>query len=105
MKPDPKTMTDANLMSQWGVATKAMNAAFRDLQAVSRIRAEYNRKSYLKLHRTEEGTRQYDAVQIDIDATEAAARKSFDAAASACSPYADEARLRGLVTDADRVKL
>ena len=104
MEPDLKTMTDATLKSKWSVAVKAMNAAYDDLQAVSRIRAEYNRRNYPQLHRTEEGKRQYDLVQSDIDATEAAARKSFHAAVAACGPYREEALRRG-VTDADWVKL
>ena len=94
---DLKTLTDAALWSQWAVATKAMNAAYRDLVAVSEIRAAYNVMNYLKLHRTEEGKRQYDLVQSDLDDTDAKARKSFDAAADICRTYRVEAERRGLV--------
>ena len=100
---DLKTLTDAALKSQWGVAVKAMNAAYGDVRAVSQIRAAYNVANYLKLHRTEEGKRQYDAVQSDIDATDAEARKRFYAASAVCKPFADEARRRGL-TDAEWVQ-
>lgn len=101
---DLKTLTDAALKAQWAVAVKAMNAAYGDLQAVSRIRAAYNAANYLKLHRTEEGKRQYDLVQGDIDATEAEARKNFYAASAACGPYREEALRRG-VTDDEWVRL
>lgn len=93
---DLKTMTDAALKGQWAVAVKAMNAAYDDLTAVSRMRAEYNRTNYLKLHRTVSGKRQYDLVQTDLDATEAKARKSYWAAVEACTPYADEIQRRGV---------
>lgn len=101
---DLKTLTNAALKSQWGVTVKAMNAAHDDVKAISRIRAAYNVANYLKLHRTEEGKRQYNAVQSDIDATEGEARKKFYAAAAVCGPFADEVRRRGL-TDAEWVKL
>lgn len=104
MSADIKDLTNAELKAKWAAAVKVMNAAYDDCRAVSRIRAEYNRTNYRKLHRTEEGKRQYDLVQGDIDATEAEARKSFYAASAACGPYREEALRRG-VTDAEWVKL
>ena len=99
--PDLKTLTDDELQAQWGVAYNAMNAVHRELLMLSRVRADYNVANYLKFHRTEDGKRQYRAAQADFDATEAEVRQRFRDAADVCKPFADEARLRGLVTDAD----
>jgi hypothetical protein len=93
---DIKDLTNAELKAKWAAAVKVINAASDDCHAVSRIHAEYNRKNYLKLHRTKEGKQQYDLVQSDIDATAAKARESFDAALAACGPYTDEFYRRGL---------
>lgn len=94
---DLKTLTDADLWSQWNVATKAMNAAYGKLTLLSKVRADYNVKNYLRLHRTEEGKQQYRAAHLDFDATEAEARKHFHAAAAVCFAYRAEAERRGLV--------
>ena len=104
MSTDLKDLTNAELKAKWAVALKAMHAAYDDFTAVSRIRAEYNRTNYLKLHRTKEGKQQYDLVQSDLAATEAKASKSFDAALKACGPYTDEIGRRG-VTDVEWAKL
>ena len=94
--PDLKTLTDADLKSQWGVAVKAMNAVYRELLMLSKMRADYNVANYLKFHRTEEGKQQYRAAQADFDATVAEARKHFYAASAVCQSFADEALRRGL---------
>jgi hypothetical protein len=95
--PDLKTLTDADLWSQWQVATDAMNAVYRELTMLSKVRADYNVANYLKLHRSEEGKQRYRAAHLDFDATEAEARQRFHAAAAVCRTYRIEAERRGLV--------
>ncbi len=98
---DLKTLTDDELQEQWGVAYNAMNAVYREQLMLSKVRAAYNVANYLKLHRTEEGKQQYRAAHAEFDATEAEVRQRFHAASAVCTPFVVEARLRGLVTDAD----
>lgn len=104
MSTDLKDLTNAELKAQWAIVQKAMHDAYEYCMEVSRIRAEYDRKNYLKLHRTKEGKQQYDLVQSDIDATAAQASGSFNAALKACGPYTEEIGSRGL-TDIEWGKL
>ena len=74
MNADLKRLTDDELMSQWKVATHAMNAVYKELRLF--------------------------APGFDVIG-EAEVRKRFYQESAICQKFAVEARLRGLVTDAD----
>lgn len=81
-------MTDEEVMEKWKQATAWMNSAYKELQ-VYLSTAQYKEQQ-------KKGFMGYKQ-----DFTEAELRKRFWMEAARCQQYSVEARMRGLVTDAD----